>query len=76
MKPMPSKYCSLKWNFVCLNEVKFFQMERKSNPEKWNKKMLAQYIVNAFKINRFMNQSMRNYLAQNETISVLLAKCR
>ena len=76
MKPMPSKYCSLKWRCICLNEVKCFEMERKSNLEKWNKKMLAQDIVNAFKINRFMNQSMRSYLAQTKTISVLLAKCR
>ena len=29
-----SKYFSLKWKSICLNEVKCFQMESKSNPEK------------------------------------------
>ena len=33
---------------------------------KWNKRLLAQDIKNALKINIFMNQSMRNYLAQKE----------
>ena len=72
MKTSAFKVLLFKMKCICLNGVKWFQMESKSNLEKWNKKMLAQDIVNAFKINRFMNQNMRSYLAQNETTSVLL----
>jgi len=37
-------------------------MESQNNHEKWDNKLLAQDIINAFKMNKFTNQSMETIL--------------
>jgi len=53
--------------YFAWNEVKCFQMESQNNPEKWNNKLLAQDIINAFKMKMSTNQSMETILLKKDT---------
>ena len=49
-------------------------MENQNNPEKWNNKLLAQDILNAFKMNKSTNQTMETILFKKIPLEICLWK--
>jgi len=45
-------------------------MGSQNNPKKWNNKLLAQDIINAFKMNKSTNQSMETILLKKIPLEI------